>query len=59
MLTGGLLAVWKGNRQIETSVATAGIRGTGCYIEVEKRRTYFCLCYGAVVLQPKNGQTVR
>jgi len=60
VLTGGLLAVFgKGNRQIETSVATAGIRGTGCYMEVEKRRTYFCLCYGAVVLQPKNGQTVR
>lgn len=60
VLTGGLLAVFgKGNRQIATPVATAGIRGTGCYIEVEKRRTYFCLCYGAVVLQPKNGQTVR
>ena len=60
VLTGGLLAVFgKGNRQIETSVATAGIRGTGCYIEAEERRSYFCLCYGAVVLQPKNGQTVR
>jgi len=60
VVTGGLLAVFgKGNRQIETSVATAGIRGTGCYIQAEERRSYFCLCYGAVVLQPKDGQTVR
>ncbi len=60
VVTGGLLAVFgKGRRQIATPLATAGIRGTGCYIEVEKRRTYFCLCYGAVVLRPKNGQTMR
>ena len=26
--------------------ATIGIRGTGCYVEVYDRRTYFCLCYG-------------
>lgn len=26
--------------------ATIGIRGTGCYIEVYERCTYFCLCYG-------------
>ena len=60
VLTGGLLSVFgRGNRQIETSVATAGIRGTGCYIQAEERRSYFCLCYGAVVLQPKDGQTLR
>ena len=60
VVMGGLLSVFgKGNRQIATSLATAGIRGTGCYIEAEKHRTYFCLCYGAVVLQPKNGQTMR
>ena len=60
VVTGGLLSVFgRGNRQIETAVATAGIRGTGCYIEAEQRRTYFCLCYGAVVLQPKDGRTLR
>ncbi len=60
VLTGGLLSVFgRGNRQIETSVVTARIRGTGCYIQAEERRTYFCLCYGAVVLQSENGQTVR
>jgi hypothetical protein len=26
--------------------ATIGIRGTGCYLEVQESRTYFCLCYG-------------
>lgn len=60
VLTGGLLAVFgKGNRQIATPAATIGIRGTGCYIESEQRKTYFCLCYGAAVLQPKNGQALR
>jgi len=41
----------------QTSTATIGIRGTGCYIEDEgtgaKARTYFCLCYGSVDLTPK------
>lgn len=60
VLTGGLLSVFgKGNRQLATSAVTIGIRGTGCYIQAEERRSYFCLCYGAVVLQPENGQTVR
>ncbi|MDO8790176.1 MAG: hypothetical protein Q7J42_19030 [Sulfuritalea sp.] len=60
VLTGGLLSVFgKGSRQIATSATTIGIRGTGCYIEAEERRSYFCLCYGTAVLQPKNGQTVR
>ena len=31
---------------IRTKNATIGIRGTGCYIEIEEKRTYFCLCYG-------------
>lgn len=60
VLAGGLLSVFgRGNRQLATSAATIGIRGTGCYIQAEERRSYFCLCYGAVVLQPENGQTVR
>ena len=60
VLTGGLLSVFgKGNRQLATSAATIGIRGTGCYIQAEEHRSYFCLCYGAVVLQPENGETVR
>src|SRR6476620_3097839 len=57
IVTGGLLAVFgKGNRRLETPVATIGIRGTGCYIESDERKTYFCLCFGRVDLQPVNGQ---
>ena len=40
VLTGKLLAVFgKGNKQIETPTATIGIRGTGCYIEAETKRS--------------------
>ena len=31
---------------IKVPNATVGIRGTGCYLEVQESRTYFCLCYG-------------
>lgn len=57
VVTGGLLSVFgKGGRQIATPTATIGIRGTGCYIETEARKSYFCLCFGAVELRPLNGQ---
>ena len=47
ILSGKLLAVFgKGNKRIETSTATIGIRGTGCYIESSSAKIYFCLCYG-------------
>lgn len=53
VITGRLLAVFdKGNRRIDTPAATIGIRGTGCYVEVEADRVYFCLCYGEVDLTP-------
>ncbi len=58
VVSGKILSVFgKGARTIQTSTATIGIRGTGCYIEDEgtgaKARTYFCLCYGSVDLTPK------
>jgi hypothetical protein len=57
VVTGGLLSVFgKGRRQLSTPVATIGIRGTGCYIETEESKSYFCLCFGEVDLQPLNGQ---
>jgi FecR protein len=57
VVTGGLLSVFgKGRRQLTTPVATIGIRGTGCYIETDARKSYFCLCFGAVDLQLRNGQ---
>lgn len=57
VVTGKLLSVFgKGDRSIQVSTATVGIRGTGCYIEDEgsgvKARTYFCLCYGSCELTP-------
>lgn len=59
VITGKVLSVFGKNRerarnlQIATTTATIGIRGTGCYIEAEEARTYFCLCYGEVDLTPK------
>ena len=59
IVTGGLLSVFgKGSRELTTPVATIGIRGTGCYIEADQSKAYFCLCFGAVDLRPVNGQPV-
>jgi len=56
LLTGALLAVLgKGARQIETTTAIAGIRGTGVYIEASAKQTYFCTCYGEVELSSRKG----
>lgn len=53
ILSGKLLSVFRpGNKRIETTTAVIGIRGTGCYIESEPRRVYFCLCYGVAELKP-------
>lgn len=47
VVSGKLMSVFgKGQKRIETSTATIGIRGTGCYIEANEKRVYFCLCYG-------------
>lgn len=55
VLSGKLMSVFsKGEKRIETSTATIGIRGTGCYIEATQKRVYFCLCYGvADITSPK------
>lgn len=56
LLTGALVAVLgKGARRIETTTATAGIRGTGVYIESSAEQTYFCTCYGEVELRSRTG----
>ncbi len=53
VLTGKLLAVFgKGEKKIQLPTATIGIRGTGCYIETESGRDYFCLCYGIADITP-------
>ncbi len=59
VLTGKVLSVFgKGrekprNLSVLTATATIGIRGTGCYVEAEEARTYFCLCYGEAEVTPK------
>jgi hypothetical protein len=63
VLNGKLLSVFgKGTKQIETSTATIGIRGTGCYIEAEPNKVYFCLCYGiadiASLKDPTHTETI-
>jgi hypothetical protein len=44
---------------LATPTATIGIRGTGCYIEAEEDRTYFCLCYGVAVVTPNDNRAGR
>ena len=56
MLTGALLGVFGkgGPRQLLTATATAGIRGTGIYMEASPERTYFCTCYGTVEIEDQH-----
>jgi len=50
--TGKILSVFaKKPLSIRAANATIGIRGTGCYLEVEPADVYFCLCYGEAVVQ--------
>ena len=52
--TGKILSVFAkrsdGDIKIRAANATIGIRGTGCYIEIQDTRTYFCLCYGEAAI---------
>jgi len=51
IVTGALLSVFgRGARTIRTATLTAGIRGTGIYVETSSLFTYFCTCYGDVDL---------
>jgi hypothetical protein len=65
LVTGALLAVFapRQRREIHTSTATIGIRGTAVYVEAERTRTYVCTCYGETVVKPLEdrgpGETVR
>jgi hypothetical protein len=60
ILSGKLLSVFgQGNKRLETSTATIGIRGTGCYIESEANKVYFCLCYGMADIASINDQTLQ
>jgi hypothetical protein len=60
LLTGALLAVFGGGaRDVLTATATAGIRGTGIYVEATPEQTYFCTCYGEVHLADQHRQQRR
>ena len=53
VLNGKILSVFgPGQKRIQVPTATIGIRGTGCYIEAEQDKTYFCLCYGTADITP-------
>jgi hypothetical protein len=54
VVTGAVLSVFQPNeaKEIRTSTAVIGIRGTAVYIEAEPNRTYACTCYGQAVLTP-------
>ncbi len=55
LVTGALGAVFgkrpAGKVNIVAATVTAGIRGTGVYMEAHDEGTYFCSCYGTVDLQ--------
>jgi hypothetical protein len=54
MLTGKLLSVFGKSgswRNLRTSTATIGIRGTGLYVESSPGRCYVCTCYGHTRIQ--------
>jgi hypothetical protein len=55
LLTGAIGAVFgrrpAGRVNIVAATVTAGIRGTGVYLETRGEGTYFCSCYGTVDLQ--------
>jgi hypothetical protein len=51
---GKLLTVFgKGKKRLETVTASAGVRGTGLYVEADPEVTYLCLCYGDADLGAK------
>lgn len=59
MLSGRILSVF-GERgadqplQLDTAIATVGIRGTGLYLEAHPDRSYVCTCYGETRLQARD-----
>ncbi len=57
LVTGKLLSVFVTGHavKLETPTAVIGIRGTGAYMEAERARTYFCLCYGSAEIASANG----
>jgi hypothetical protein len=60
VVTGALLAAFgDGMKMISTRLATAGIRGTGVYVETNPVLTYFCTCYGTVDLASSSDKSAK
>lgn len=60
LITGALLAVFGRSelpRALVAPTVTAGIRGTGFYVEVRPDSTYFCTCFGTIVLDSLTGDS--
>jgi hypothetical protein len=50
--TGRVLSVFSAKPvAIKAATASIGIRGTGCYLEVQPASVYFCLCYGEALVE--------
>lgn len=60
LLTGKLLSVFEKGREREiiTTNAIIGIRGTACFLHVMPKDTYFCNCYGKTDLRAKDFKEV-
>ena len=63
LLHGAVASVWSRgtDRRVVTPTLTAGIRGTGVYVEVladQDFRSYFCNCYGTVDIAAGADRTV-
>lgn len=57
VISGGVLAVFKkgeGRHEVKTLNMTAGIRGTGIYLQTDGKKSYFCTCYGKTHLEAGN-----
>jgi hypothetical protein len=62
LVSGALGAAFKrggGKRTVQVGTVTAGIRGTGVYMETRGDGTYFCTCWGTVELQSNDDATDR
>jgi hypothetical protein len=60
-VTGAVLSVFapKQRKELRTTTAMIGVRGTAVYLEAEAERTYVCTCYGEAVLAPVAEPTAR
>ena len=60
LLNGTLMSVFgKGSRVIQPPTAAIGIRGTGIFIQVNPKGTYFCTCYGHTEITLRGNQRVQ